>query len=125
MEPCRQTKDFFPFPRPDFSFHLMKCNRIMFSKVMHIVTGHAFLGYHNYLVNKDNEEGITPECTLCKKQDSRQTSWHILANCEALMELRMNSFGHPFLQSLYDIKKVELVQFLSELPMDLFPFELS
>merc|ERR1712044_39463 len=88
-----------PFPRPEFSFHLMKCNRVMFSKIMHIVTGHAFLAYHNYLVDKDREEGITPMCTLCKKADSRQTSWHILANCEALMELRMHSFGHPFLQS--------------------------
>ena len=125
QEPCRQTKDFFPFPRPEFSFHLMKCNRVMFSKVMHIVTGHAFLGYHNYLVAKDSEEGVTPMCTLCKKEDSRQTSWHILANCEALMELRMNSFGHPFLNSLYDIKKVELVLFLSELPINLFPFEMS
>ena len=92
---------------------------------MHIVTGHAFLGYHNYLVAKDREEGATPICTLCKKEESRQTSWHILANCEALMELRMHSFGHPFLQSLYDIKKVELVLFLSELPINLFPFELS
>ena len=124
-EPCRQTKDWFPTPNPAFAFKILANSRIIFSKIVQVITGHNFWKYHEHLVWQEIDEESTAQCDLCNDTESRQTTFHIFAKCEALADHRMAVFGEPFLSHLYDISKDQIVRFLDEIPIDVLPFELS
>ena len=124
-EPCRQTKQWFPSRRPAFSFKIMRCPRILFSKVIQVITGHNFWRYHEYLVHQKDDPDLTPECDKCHQTGSRQSTFHIFAKCPAFMLERHEVFERPFLVDLEDITLDQLKRFLSEINMEVFPFELS
>lgn len=124
-EPCRQTKDWFPAPNSAFAFKILANSRLIFSKLVQIITGHNFWKYHEHLVWQEIDEESTPQCDLCNLQDSRQSTFHIFANCEAVAAIRMAVFGVPFLPSLLDVSKDQIIRFLSEIPIGVLPFELS
>ena len=125
-EPCRQTKDFFPFPRPALAYDIMRSNRVQFSILVQVISGHNFLRYHQFLINNDDDEYVAnPQCPLCQKTGSRQTTFHILAKCEALAAQRLMVFGSPFLVGLVDITKQQILGFLDETKIEFLPFEVS
>ena len=103
----------------------MHMTRLIFSKIVQIVTGHNFWKYHEHLVWQDIDEDSTPICELCNDPESRQSTFHIFAKCEALAAKRMAVFGDPFLFNLLDISKDQIIRFLDEIDIGVLPFELS
>ena len=76
---------------------------------MQIITGHNFLKRHDSLVNKDDDN----ECRLCL--EDTETSFHIVAECPALAEPRLRTFGTLFLkQNALQWSSKEIASFIRE-----------
>ena len=88
---CRQTKHWFPYPRPDISFKILNTQRRIYSVLVQIMTGHNYMQRHQHLIDTTNGvEGDGPVCLLCKKGE--MTSEHIIGQCEELIGLRIKHF---------------------------------
>ena len=83
---CRQTKIFFPNPDAKFSKELMRLNRADLGLCIRHLTGHSFLKYHRSKV----EPLISPECRACL--EAREESAHIILDCPAFKEERLQCF---------------------------------
>lgn len=87
---CRQTKLWLPNLSKRHSFDLLQSSRKKLSIMVQLITGHNFLKRHESLVNKDDSN----ECRLCLEDE--ETSFHIVAECPALAEPRLLTFGTCF-----------------------------
>ena len=106
--PCRQTKLVFPEVNPKKAFELLAGrNRYEFSTLVHAITGHNHLPYHEHVQNRQ----VSPTCTICKIDGTLMTLEHLITECEAFGNLRLNMFGthNPQLTSL---KIEEVARFL-------------
>ena len=86
----RQSKYFLNGPDPKFKSTLL-FGRESISQLIRSVTGHAFMKYHNMIVeygSKDNPGDKT--CRLCKEED--ETPHHIITNCPVLTNYRGEIF---------------------------------
>ena len=120
--PCLATKRFLPDLDTSFwkIFTTKEGNtRRVFSELIGIVTNHNFLAAFEHKIGRID----SPHCTICET-NTVMDSHHILYDCEALGEIRRNSFqkliepitldqnpNNPQIYK-YDIKPKELVQFL-------------
>ena len=106
--PCRQTKLVFPEVNPKKAFELLAGrNRYEFSTLVHAITGHNHLPYHEHVQNRQ----VSPTCTICEIDGTLMTLEHLITECEAFGNLRLNMFGthNPQLTSL---KIEEVARFL-------------
>ena len=88
--PCRQTKLVFPTINPKKSFEFTSGkSRYEFSTLIHAITGHNHLPYHEHVQNRQ----ISPTCTICKIEGSLMTLEHLITECEAFGTLRLEMFG--------------------------------
>ena len=121
---CRQTKHWFPTPHPLKSFQLLNGrSRYEYSVLLHAITGHNHLAYHE---NKHNTQS-SPMCTVCNIDGTSMTTQHLFTECEALAQTRLSVFGKLTLDIPYDISIPAAVRFLRKkgekigwLPVDEF-----
>ena len=82
----RQTKIFFPEPNPKLSKELLRLSRTDLGLCKRHLTGHSFLKYHRSKV----DPSVDPHCRLCLAD--REESAHIILDCPAFHEERVQSF---------------------------------
>ena len=90
---CRQTKIWLPVVIPSISNALMNMGRLELSLLVQTITGHNRLRRHESLMN----EAIDPICRLCAEDE--ETSWHLVGECPALWQQRMDIFHTHYLES--------------------------
>merc|ERR1711974_31448 len=90
MDPCRQTKDFFPFTNHRLSKKLMTLSRPQLSVMVQLITGHNFLNRHNTIVDIGEVDPEMAACRFCLQKE--ESSFHILAQCDNFARLRMEIF---------------------------------
>ena len=103
---CRQTKQWFPAIDKKKSFDALTLGRSRLSVLVQIITGHNFLKRHEALVNENDDA----ECRLCLEDD--ETTFHVLAECPALAEPRMQVFGSTIQAAPLQWTIQELVSFV-------------
>ena len=111
----RQTKHFFPDINPKNSFKLCSGKRKRFSALIQWVTGHNHLRYHSSLVNNNPSEA---ECRYC--HNGRESTFHILAECDNFATLRFSIFGNDRLFLPLDVNIKTMNQFLKEAKLESF-----
>ena len=123
----RQTRMFFPYPRPRFAFQLINQKRDIYSMLVQLITGHNYAKRHQFLINTkkgllDPDLDINQSmCSLCG--EAQETSFHILAECSRLMPLRLQIFGtHTLTPPFVSLKSHQLVAFLRGAPADALKF---
>ena len=118
----RQTKDWFPKPRPKFAHQLLKSSdRITYSRKVHIITGHGPFNYHEDRCRP--ADGPGPFCDRCNVPFTKQTSKHILQECEVFAHLRHMIFHDAFPESMEKITDHMLTRFIKESNFKWFPFD--
>ena len=122
---CRQSKHFFPTPRPEMAYELLKAPRNIFGLLVQVITGHNYMKNHQFVIDQANgDETEDPTCTLCG--DGNMSSQHILGECGALTHLRLKYFSaHFLLPPFTNLSKGALVGFLREAPIDEVQFFLT
>ena len=83
---CRQTRLVLPEPMPQMAKFLFKLSRHYLSMMVHFISGHNHLRYHQVLTGKTR----IIECRLCG--ECAETAWHILRDCPALEMARLMAF---------------------------------
>ena len=111
---CRQTKHFFGTLSRSRSAEVTHYSRVQFSVLVQFMTGFNFMGYHNCLVANDGVcDPVEAECTHC--HDGLEDSQHILSDCAAFRQERVDCFGRHFLVLPFNNFKIRfLVKFLKE-----------
>ena len=117
----RQTKDWFPKPRPRFAYQLLKSDRITYSRKVHIITGHGPFNYHEDRCRP--ADGPGPFCDRCYKPFTKQTSKHILQECDVFAHLRHMIFHDAYPQSMEKITDYMLTRFIKESNFKWYPFD--
>ena len=112
---------FFPKIDKSLSNNITKCRRTVFSAVTQLITGHNFLARHEALVNTDNEEDYEAfaECQYCN--NGEETSFHILAECDAFALARMSIWGTDTLEAPFNfLKNIDIIAFLRTTKIEAF-----
>ena len=124
---CRQTRMFFPHLRPEFSFDLVNSHREVYSMLVQLITGHNYANRHQFIIDSNNglvdpiRDKHLALCSLCGEDE--ESSLHLLAECSALMNLRLQVFGeHQLAPPFINLKKSQLVCFLRGAPIDALKF---
>ena len=109
---CRETKLFFPEPNPKLSYDLItKRSRYEYSVLIHAITGHNHLAYHEHVQSKRTSD---PTCTICKIPDTIMCTEHIFRECEAFGALRLQIFGTHNPDTLDKLPTSQIIEFLRE-----------
>ena len=90
---CRQTKIWLPELNKQLSKQLTELPRKTLSTVIHLLTGHNWLNYHNFNIHQEESK----LCRLCGLEN--ETSTHVLAECEVLWQERAKHFVYPTLNT--------------------------
>ena len=96
--------------------HIYKLGRESVSRLIQYLTGHAFLGRHDMIVELGNKEGDGTEaaqCRFCKCAD--ETPHHILTQCEPLSLRRLDWFANPRLPKFFHNWKLHQILGFMEL----------
>ena len=86
--PCRQTKILFPERDAKKSREILDFGRSYASNLVFWISGHCNLMRHRHL-----KTGVDPRCRLCGEAD--ETPDHLMHDCPALIQERMDCFGVP------------------------------
>jgi len=108
----RQTKLFVPSPNSSWSKKILSLDRETLYLLILCATGHNYLNYHMYNLGRTAQY----MCRLCN--ESREESWHLVAECPALVHARGRIFSSDFLTSPPPIDK--LLSFLRVTHIDSF-----
>ena len=100
---------------PSFKFNqIYKHGRDAISRLTQYITGHAFLGRHDQIVENNSKEGDgspAAECRFCHMAD--ETPHHILTDCETLSERRNDWFSKRRINTyFYDWKIYQILGFM-------------
>jgi ribonuclease HI len=90
---ARQTKIFFPQPKPKIAKKLLTYDKQTCAKLFRWISGHSFHRYHNNLTSPNNFDN--PSCRICG-HEKEETS-HLFAYCPGLAQLRMKICGQTTL----------------------------
>jgi hypothetical protein len=93
VEGCRQSKMMLTEPKPSRTEWLLGKGRSTISGLTGILTGHCRLKRHLALLGIEN----SPICPGCGERE--ETSFHFLAECEALGRQRYTTFGSERLEA--------------------------
>ena len=109
LRQCRQTKIWFQHPSKADSKVLLKQNRETFSRLVRWITGHNFLKRHNAIIDPENPDAI---CRFCELE--KETSSHLITDCEVLCHLRQECFLAYFLDTKTPVwRGRQLIKFLN------------
>ncbi len=110
-EMYRQTRLFYPEPKRKIK-NLDTLNRKILGQIVGFITGHCNVRYHRYNMNPENVPDQT--CRLCRSE--RETSWHLIARCPSLMELRLNLWHRYEIRpdEIWDWKFTEVKKFVKQ-----------
>ena len=115
---CRQTKQWFPHIDKKKSCQLLLGrSRYEFSILIHAITGHNHLAYHEH---KQNSE-VSPTCTLCNQEGSHMDTQHLFTDCEALGLIRQRIFGTHNPEVPFKLGVGKMVHFLRETDIGWLP----
>ena len=84
---ARQCKLFWPSIELDRSVQLLLCDRIEYSELVRLLTGHNYLNRHRYVLKETDDV----KCRLCFK--SEESSEHLLCQCPEMKEARFKIMG--------------------------------
>ena len=84
----RQTKLWFQSVNLKISKILLKSDRVTYGHLIQIITGHNYLNYHQFNMNRTNSS----LCRYC--EDEEETSWHYMASCQKYDATRPSITGH-------------------------------
>ena len=84
---CRQTKIWLPVIDEKKSKTLIKLGRNSLGFITQMLTGHNRLNRHESLVCEDDTD---PTCRFCLEEE--ETSFHVIGDCPALINVRLDSF---------------------------------
>ena len=89
-EQARQIKIWFPKPNSKKSQQLLNMSRKTLGKFVQFLTGHNKLRRH-----KNLQDGINDpySCRLCLEEE--ESSFHVIAECQATQSLRTKIFDLP------------------------------
>ena len=132
---CRQTKAWAPKVNLKESRELLLLPRIALSRILMIKTGHNFFNYHQNLIETrmwergllDEAEITDPACERCYQLDipdedrPKETAIHLLSECDALAEFRMECFGDPYPSCPFKIKNSKILHFLNVAGLETLP----
>ena len=108
---CKPTKLWFPKLNTKLSYQLISGrSRYEYSVLLHALTGHNHLAYHEHKINNQ----ISPICTICKDPDSKMTTEHLFTECEALASLRLQIFGVHNPETPFTLTVDQITLFLRE-----------
>jgi hypothetical protein len=85
----RQTKIWFPQFGKDLAKWLCNENRLFIKSFIAIITGHNEMNGHRNVCDPNE----SPACRTCQLPDTKETSWHVVAECKALNRWRKECFG--------------------------------
>jgi ribonuclease HI len=90
---ARQSRYFLEGPRGGIWKDLSTQERSTVGRCVRFITGHAFLRKHE-AVEDENTRYPTADtrCRLCFEEDSEETPHHLITDCPALRQLRMDNF---------------------------------
>ena len=108
---ARQTKIWFPQTDKHKSKEILQLNRALLGKTVQLLTGHNNLMRHRNLKN----DSIDPTCRMCLKED--ETSFHVIAECEALWRTRRYIFLKSQLSYAPNWTVCQVTRFLKESPI--------
>ena len=103
-EDCRQSKIFMPKVKHKWSKQILKKSKTQIRVLTQIVTGHANLKRHKYLMKLE-------ESPMCDCQESEETSIHVLTECPLHARNRWHYLGRATLKE-EDMKNKSLSQIL-------------
>jgi hypothetical protein len=89
----RRGKLFIGRPCKKRADDLLKLSRHQLKMVVAILTGHAAVRGHLYIMGPSDGD---PTCRFCRKE--AETVQHITCCCEALVRQCYNVFGNPFVE---------------------------
>ena len=110
---CRQTKHWFPYPQASKSFRLVNLARQKYGIMVQFITGHNYLNRHEFLIRGPDDEEVDPMCQLCDYNYS-QTSAHIIRECAALVEPRLEVFGLHVMEPPFNFPIRTIIKFLEK-----------
>ena len=111
VEPCRQTKHWFPSPSRSLSQQCVVGNRKHFSALVQLITGFNHLKRcESYKTHGHDNHPADRLCSFCSDGVSAESSFHFLAECDAFARLRWDDFGahtlhYPFKLGLSKVKE--------------------
>ena len=92
-----------------------------YSRKVHIITGHGPFNYHEDRCRP--ADGPGPFCDRCYKPFTKQTSKHILQECDVFAHLRHMIFHDAYPQSMEKITDYMLTRFIKESNFKWYPFD--
>ena len=112
---ARQSKYFWQAPSKGKTERLLTYPRELVSRAIRFLTGHAFLRRQNAIVF----HGISPppgdiSCRLCEDTFMDETPHHLITECEALVQWRINTFNSDFLGEFPRWKVHNFIKFLGK-----------
>ena len=113
LDEARQSKYFWQASAKGKTEKLLSYPRELVSRAIRFLTGHAFLRRQNAVVF----HGISPppgdiSCRLCEDSHMDETPHHIITECEALVQWRINILRSDFLGEYPRWKVHNLMKFL-------------
>ena len=79
--------------------------------MVQFITGHNYLNRHEFLINGPDDEELDPMCHLCD-YNYCQTTAHIIGECPALVEARLEVFGLHTLEPPFHFSIRAIIRFL-------------
>ena len=108
---CKETKDWFPKSNAKLAFQLLSGrSRYEFSILIHAITGHNHLAYHE----SKQDSRVSPMCFICQQSGTLMTTKHLFTECDAFGLLRLRIFGTDKPSTPYTFSVNQAVLFLRE-----------
>ena len=117
---CLHAKMFFP------NLDLGKSKKLLFggnsrkgySIILQMISGTNHLAYHNTKIGFMHDW----TCRYCKAPDSKESTYHLITECDTFAYIRFRTLGHPYPPPPYDyLSAGKLLGFLREAPIQWLP----
>ena len=121
---CLHTKMFFP------DLNLGKSRKLLFggnsrkgySIILQMITGTNHLAYHETKIGHMHDW----TCRYCRKPSSKESSYHLLSECDTFAYVRFKTLQHPYPPPPYDyLSPGALLSFSREANIQWFPGDLD
>jgi hypothetical protein len=105
---CKQTKLWFAEPDRTLSRDILQRSKANLGQLVQFFTGHNNPMKHQFNINND----VDSTCRLL--QEDEETSWHVIAECPALIQKRWEIFHQPIIYNHPNWSIKQVTRFLRE-----------